>query len=157
MDSRRALFRKILSMSTKYSIVSALVFALVLSGFSGIASAATKDTKKKEGKKPAVTLVSYSAVQKTEEQKKDDNKKKKEQKLAATTASNAFLVAETKKKDDKKKSPEGSIDQVVSLSSSSLSSLAYQPTQWKPTSYMGMGRHCSNHSGNTRGYTPMIG
>ena len=109
-------------MSTKYSIVSALVFSLVLSGFVGSASAATKDNKKKEEKKPAVTMMSSAAVQKTVEQKKDD----------------------------KKKSPEGSLDQVVSLSSSALNTLAYQATQWKPNSYMGNGQHCSHHSRSRR-------
>lgn len=146
-------------MSKKYFVVSSLVFSLVFAGVSGIASANTlaKDTKKKEEKKPAVTLTSFSVIQKSVEKKKDENKRK-EQKLTANdlTSNNAFLVAETKKKDDKKKSPEGAMEFVVSQSNSAFDSLAYQPTQWKPTSYMGSARHCSRRSRTSRGYVPMM-
>ena len=99
-------------MTTRKTVVSALVLCLCLSVTFLAATAVAKSTKelKKDYKKPAVTLFESSATQ----------------------------------QDDKNLNLAASI-QFDSLSSPEVSSLAYQPTHWKPTSYMGNPRHNRCH------------
>ncbi|TWU30272.1 hypothetical protein [Bythopirellula polymerisocia] len=109
-------------MSTKSSIVTMLVSTIVLASVSGfaLASSTAKEAKKKENKKPDVTWNAFSATQKSFEKKKEE---------------------------DKKKLAEALTYPLFSQPSSSLDALAYQPTHWKPTSYMGSSRrHCPQQS-----------